>query len=851
MVTKIKPRRIKSDNPWSLWDFLGYQDETIFQWWQWWGWQVYTAWDWIAIITKDYSAMQWPAPTGFHIPLDTEFSSLLEILTTNFGLTQWSTTMETYLKMPMAGHRAFSNGDVGYGRWNYWTASCFRNTWWWPIAWDSVYSMTTHPSWYGYSLRCFKNIPIVPKSSRITLFDGSSIATNAWIFWDNINWLISISWDGENWITIMDKNLWATSTDVTSGDSFGYYYQWGNNYGFPTFWAVTTSSVKVDVNEYWPWNYYSSDIFITTEERYIELNKNLWWGETWVVTLNNAITNTWVLSVNWQTWDVTIPATEESNTKTFYITNVWDSQAAINEAQSILDWYLDWKNPIINWNDCIWIMTESRLTGTPKQLYFKRNKPQFSNNSLGYGTSLLTDELCINFLDNTVQKTIHFNWNKYVDFLETHTDYVTPYEPLYPGSPATKKYVDDKTPIVSATTPSNPIEWMLWYDTTNDVLKTYDWVNWNDIGITYSAGTWINIDANNEITNTWVLSVNSNTWAINLKTINNTSIIWIGDIATPITTVEDNLTSTSATNALSANQWRILDWKIADLMALWKFLSLWNAATGQPISFPYTTPYAYSTWDYFLVEVVDVTANYRPDWSSYTWIASSTVETDELEQGDVYIYDWSVWLLQSNHWKTASFANITGQPTDNINLATALGQKQDNLTAWTWISISSNTVTNTWVTSFNWSTWAVTYTAPVTSVNGQTGVVTIPEALIYVHTWGISQGDNITSIITALTNWKTVVIEESGLYYLVTYWDDTSYEIEASTLGWIWQALFLSITYDNSGICQSISIWNRELGWIQNDTTWTTTTVTKIWAWTEAEYNSLQTHSADIIYHIY
>ena len=204
-----------------------------------------------------------------------------------------------------------------------------------------------------------------------------------------------------------------------------------------------------------------------------------------------------------------------------------------------------------------------------------------------------------------------------------------------------------------------------------------------------TQGTWISISSNT-VSNTWVLSVNSNTWAINLKTINSTSLIWTGNITTPTTTVVDNLTSTSITSALSANQWRILEWKIADLMALWKFLSLWNAATGQPVSFPYTTPYAYSTWDYFLVSTVSSATppvNYRPNGSSYTWTASSTVETDEIEQGDVYIYDWNVWLLQSNHWKTVSFANIAGQPTDNTNLATALGQKQDNLTAWTWISI--------------------------------------------------------------------------------------------------------------------------------------------------------------------
>ena len=35
---------------------------------------------------------------------------------------------------------------------------------------------------------------------------------------------------------------------------------------------------------------------------------------------------------------------------------------------------------------------------------------------------------------------------------------------------------------VGASAPSNPVEWNLWYDTTNDVLKSYDWTNWNEVG---------------------------------------------------------------------------------------------------------------------------------------------------------------------------------------------------------------------------------------------------------------------------------------------------------------------------------------------------------------------------------
>lgn len=49
--------------------------------------------------------------------------------------------------------------------------------------------------------------------------------------------------------------------------------------------------------------------------------------------------------------------------------------------------------------------------------------------------------------------------------------------------------------IVSSTAPSSPTEWMLWYDTTNDILKSYDWTNWNEawswlVVLSYWNSTW-------------------------------------------------------------------------------------------------------------------------------------------------------------------------------------------------------------------------------------------------------------------------------------------------------------------------------------------------------------------------
>ena len=119
--------------------------------------------------------------------------------------------------------------------------------------------------------------------------------------------MISISSDGVNWLTISDKNLWATTVwntwDTIDQAHAWYYYQWWNNYGFawPNEATPAVSSTLVDTTWYWPWNYYSSNEYIWSNADWSDpSNDNLWGGVTWTVELHNVITNTWVLSVNWK-----------------------------------------------------------------------------------------------------------------------------------------------------------------------------------------------------------------------------------------------------------------------------------------------------------------------------------------------------------------------------------------------------------------------------------------------------------------------------------------------------------------------------------------------------------------------
>lgn len=93
MVTKIKPRRIKSDNPWSLWDFLGYQDEATFQWWKWWwGWDMfYDDFNFVAltwsVISLELSTKIEPS-SNFTVNLPTDIKDWQEYI---LRVSNWNT----------------------------------------------------------------------------------------------------------------------------------------------------------------------------------------------------------------------------------------------------------------------------------------------------------------------------------------------------------------------------------------------------------------------------------------------------------------------------------------------------------------------------------------------------------------------------------------------------------------------------------------------------------------------------------------------------------------------------------------------------------------------------------------
>ena len=298
-------------------------------------------------------------------------------------------------------------------------------------------------------------------------------------------------------------------------------------------------------------------------------------------------------------------------------------------------------------------------------------------------------------------------------------------------------------------------------------------------------------------------------------------------INTPtIPSVIDDLTSLSTTDALSANQWKVLKDAIDNLSWLWKFLSLWNSATWQPISFPLATPYTYTTWDWFMVETLWAT-NYKPTWSSYTGTASTTVESWTVKQWDVYIYDGTVWLLQVNNEPQVSFSEIAWNATDNASLSTALNAKQNTLTAWENIKISSNVISanNVFIITeddVTVSTDATKWVAPYNTSYGYTNIDISASAGIEWREW---------AIYTFVVN-STMVVASTYRNVRVKIWTWAYIPVMWTTSALAWHSYF---TKANTRQYQYSTKY--EAGWAlhlftDSNTTYSSMTSAEITAWT-------------------
>lgn len=238
----------------------------------------------------DISLMRWPCPEWFHIPTYTEIQNLHSIMSS-----LWHSSWMSYrdvVKFPVMWYIDYSTANITNRVYNaYYRTSCQSTN-------LMEYSATlmidarnataspnvSRQKWYWHPIRPFKDKYVEPDNTWTvlawTLWWG-------WIFWNEALWLMSATNWTNRYVTLSDKNLWATQVYVardwmTADNMWNYYQRWNDYWFSPMNSPTKTSTTKVDASTYWPKNHYSSDTFITSQEWDESQNWNLWWYEYYV-----------------------------------------------------------------------------------------------------------------------------------------------------------------------------------------------------------------------------------------------------------------------------------------------------------------------------------------------------------------------------------------------------------------------------------------------------------------------------------------------------------------------------------------------------------------------------------------
>ena len=649
-----------------------------------------TAWENTSIENICESDMQWPCPSGFHVPTVNEWNWLINIMKNALSLQYWPDWMG-YLHMPLAWQRDCESSDVEYQREEgFYVTSIFDDA---TPSFSGAFFLLVRPGdtvyveeyWLpvaiGLSIRWFKNEYITPTSSWTVV---QWTLWSAWIFRDQTNWLISIT-DWTTGYTMMDKNLWATTVwntwDTLSEANCGKYYQWWNNYWFPRSWSITTSSTQVDASWYWPWNYYSSSTFITTSTSPFDWssveNKNLrWWVSQWTwcrltisaedtkysawtwinIDANNVISAT---ATPWQTytaWNwINISQNNEISADTTVVatkTDVgWMVSKWSNETDSILFSITNpdaspqtttafWPDWVICGNNNWLFLTSVEVNkvsvtdslGKSSELWSNRLALYDSNNMAQ--TTFIENGITVNNTVGSISETYQFSWwwnNQIARLKDVKTYTAWNWINVNANNEISNTL---PWPTIAATAPTGT-EWALWYDTTNDVLMAHDWTAWKE--------AWTQMK---------VLSYGHSTWQDFLNAYNENAIVYCK--------------ASSNSNPWSWTQWR---------MAFMAFIDV-NSSTQavQGVEFQYYRS--------------------RSDHNS---------AANQLDE--VYVYkltsNWTWTVTQRNTaakavaWTWINLAFGSGNMTisaDTTTLATKtdLNSKQDTLVSWTNIKTVNN-----------------------------------------------------------------------------------------------------------------------------------------------------------------
>lgn len=323
----------------------------------------------------------------------------------------------------------------------------------------------------------------------------------------------------------------------------------------------------------------------------------------------------------------------------------------------------------------------------------------------------------------------------------------------------------------------------------------------------------------------------------------------VKEVINNIPWVVDNVGSNSTTDALSANQGRLLQSQINDLKGIGTFLSTWNTVSWRPATEPQENPYTYKQWNYYIVSHVASSwgTNYKPSWDIYTqWVASSTIETEQVEVNDWYIYDWTQWIRQPAWEKSLTIDNALSSSStnavENRVITNALWNKQDTITdintirsnasRWAsaiqpWDNISLLTNNSGFQTAWDVAI-AISNKADSSTVSALSNTVSSLQTTV------ANQADAIESL-EAATGWDTQAITNINNTLTTIQWDITNIEWDITNIEW-----------DITNIEWDVSTLQWDVSTLQSNVSTNANDITTLQGSVSTLQNSVQTNTNNI-----
>jgi len=490
---------------------------------------------------------------------------------------------------------------------------------------------------------------------------------------------------------------------------------------------------------------------------------------------STSVLTAWLLDQSWHVlWtpkSVIIPnwswPSADVNTKTFYLANDQD----LTTAQAAYDWYLAWKNPIVSISNQIFLL---RSASSSSVIFIGTwtHRVDWDSNSFTYYPCVLFNITSwqVNSIINSYYSWDFGNQEKY---LSIWVNYSIPYTPEYNGSPATKKYVDDSVASSKSswsTAPTSPTAWQLWYDTTNNILKVYDWTNWIEVWWGWSNSS-----------NTKTFIIDWTTGTDNLNTMQ-AAIDWYKDWNMPILFWDENGVSYNWTYVLQetsdtqfafcmyeiTDQWQhsfpteIEEYYIIIYLSNWTVTSatrwLYNQRVLTTNNYRAYTPsadYNPATKKY----VDDSVASSKSSWSTAPTSPTAWQLWYDTTNNVLKVYDWTNWV--EVWWGTASWTTPPSNPTtwtiwyDTVNNVL----KVYNWTSWeiVWDNVTTTQpqspstwttwydITNNEFKIYDWTTWQTIWLSLPTVVNDR-----------YLHTNSSTWELEWSNIPQSTTSWWNI-----------------------------------------------------------------------------------------------